>query len=312
MKPFFSIIIPLYNKEDYIVETLKSVLNQSFTNFEIIIIDDGSTDNSLKKIKPLIDNRFKIINQENFGPSHARNKGIKEALGNYIALLDADDLWYKNHLLELKKLIYTFPKSGLFCNNYEISYNKNITKPATFNFNHDNKSLIIKDYFSSSIINSIAWTSSVAFKKEIFNKIKKFNLSLRTGQDIDLWIRFALHYKVAFNPKITMRYHNFKTNSLSKSEFNDDRYMLINNYKIEELKNISLKLYLDINRYAVALRCKMNNEIVLYKKLKSEINFSNLNFKQKILLNCPRSFLRIIKKTQNSLRKRHIYLTAHN
>ncbi|MEP5340496.1 MAG: glycosyltransferase [Algibacter sp.] len=311
MKPFFSIIIPLYNKEDYIVETLKSVLNQSFTNFEIIIIDDGSTDNSLKKIKPLIDNRFKIINQENFGPSHARNKGIKEALGNYITLLDADDLWYKNHLLELKKLIYTFPKSGLFCNNYEISYNKNIIKPATFNFNHDNKLLIIKDYFSSSIINSIAWTSSVAFKKEIFNKIGKFNLSLRTGQDIDLWIRFALHYKVAFNPKITMRYHNFKTNSLSKSEFNDDRYMLINNYKIEELKNISLKLYLDINRYAVALRCKMNNEIVLYKKLKSEINFSNLNLKQKTLLNCPQALLKGIKLFQQFLIKNHIYLTAY-
>jgi glycosyltransferase involved in cell wall biosynthesis len=309
--PFFSVVIPLYNKEDFVEQTINSLLNQLYTDFEVIIVNDGSTDNSLKKTESLIDDRFKIINQENLGASHARNRGIRQASGKYIALLDADDYWYDNHLLELKKLIETFPKSGLFCNNYEINYNEKFTKPATFNFNHNNESLIIEDYFSGSIINSVAWTSSVAFKKEVFNKVGKFNLELRTGQDIDLWIRFALYFNIAFNPIITMRYHNLNTNSLSKIEYNKDRYSLINNYNVEEQKNASLKLYLDINRYAVALRCKMNNDKKLYKKLIREIDYKNLNLKQKILLKTPLIILRLSKEFQNALMKKNVYLTAY-
>ncbi|WNH07721.1 glycosyltransferase family 2 protein [Thalassobellus suaedae] len=309
--PFFSVIIPLYNKEDLVEQTINSLLNQLYTDFEVIIVNDGSTDNSLKKIESLIDDRFKIVNQKNLGASHARNRGIDEASGSYIALLDADDYWYDNHLLELKKLIDTFPEAGLFCNNYEINYNEKFTKPATFNFIHNNKSLIIEDYFSSSIINSVAWTSSVAFKKETFNKIGGFNPVLEIAEDLDLWIRFALNYYVCFNPKITMTYNKSVSGSLSKKEFNDIRYRFVNNYPEQEQKDSALKLYLDINRYAVALRCKMTKEIDLYKKLKSEIDFKNLNFKQKVLINCPLSVLKGIKLFQQFLINNNIYLTAY-
>lgn len=309
--PFFTVVIPLFNKEDLVEQTIKSLLNQSFKDFEVIIVNDGSTDESLKKIEPFIDNRFKIINQKNKGASYARNVGINEAKGNYIALLDADDFWYPNHLLEFKKLIKVFPNAGLFCNNYEIDYNKKLINPATFNFNYDENPLILKDYFKCSIINSVAWTSSVAFTKNDFEKIGKFNLELKTGQDIDLWIRFALHYKIAFNPTITMRYHNFDINSLSKIEYNDDRYRLINNYNKEEDKNPSLKLYLDVNRYAVALRCKINDEKVLYKKLKAEINFNNLNIKQKLILLSPVSLIKLAKQFQFFLIKNNLYTSAY-
>ena len=96
--PFFSVIIPLYNKENLIEQTISGLLDQSFTDFEVIIVNDGSTDNSLEKINHLIDNRFKIINQDNKGASFARNIGIENSNGNYIALLDADDYWNTNHL----------------------------------------------------------------------------------------------------------------------------------------------------------------------------------------------------------------------
>lgn len=309
--PFFSVIIPLYNKEDHIESTIKSILNQAFKDFEVIIINDGSTDESVKKIEPIIDSRFKIINQANKGVSHARNVGIDKSKGHYIALLDADDFWYENHLLDLEKLIKKFPEAGLFCNNYEISYNNKLIKPAAFNFKYSNYPTIIKDYFKSSIINSIAWTSSVAFTKESFVRIGKFNLKLRTGQDIDLWIRYALRYTIVFSPKISMRYHNFDVNSLSKTEYNNERYNLINNYIKEEKTNNSLKKYLDINRYALAIRCLLNNEKSLYKKLKKEINYKNLNNKQKTLLTLPKPILKIIKRFQKILIGNKIYLTAY-
>ena len=309
--PFFSVIIPLYNKEDFVEQTINSLLHQSHIDYEVIIVNDGSTDNSVKKIESLIDNRFKIINQKNLGASHARNNGIKASKGNYVALLDADDFWHGDHLLELKKLIEKFPSAGLFCNNYEVKRNEDFITSATFNFSFSKDYIIIKDFFEASTITFIPTSSSVAFLKSTFYDVGTYNISLRTGQDIDLWIKLGLKYKVAFNPKITMTYNIYDDNSLSKSKYNSDRYQLINNYNEEEKTNQSLKKYLDINRYALALRCKINKEVTLYKLLKSEINFNNLNFKQKTLINCPKSFLKGIKLFQQFLIKHNIYLTAY-
>ena len=310
--PFFSVVIPLFNKEFLVKHTINSLLAQSFTDFEVLIVNDGSTDKSLEIAEQLVDSRFKIINQENKGVSHARNKGIKESLGKYIALLDADDYWYKNHLLELRNLILKFPKAGLYCSNYEINYNNILVKPAKFNFVYNKNPLIVEDYFEGSIINSVAWTSSTAFTKMAFEKIGLFNTELRTGQDIDLWIRFALLYPVALNPKITMRYNNFKNNSLSKSYYNTDRYLLINNYYKEEKLNKSLKKYLDVNRYALAIRCLLNKDRNLYKQVKSEIDFRNLNVKQRTLLKSPFFLLRKVKHIQKFLIKKNVYINAYS
>ena len=309
--PFFSIIIPLYNKEDLIEQTISGVLNQSFTDFEVIIVNDGSTDNSLKKIAPLVDARFKILNQENKGASHARNLGINNAQGKYIALLDADDIWLKNHLLEFKKLIQNFPDAGLYCNNYQIFYTNKISRPAKFNFDFNKDCLIVKDFFKASITNSVAWTSAVCFTKDKFNLIGGFNTKLKTAQDLDLWIKMALKYDVAFNPTITMSYKFHVDNSLSKNEYNDIRYEFINNFSEEEKLNASLKLYLDVNRFSVAIRCKMNNEEALYKKLKSDIDFNNLNFKQKMLLKCPKLILKLTKQFHGILVKSGLYFSAN-
>jgi len=311
MRPFFSVIIPLYNKENYIEDTLKSVLNQTFKDFEIIIINDGSTDNSLNKVTAINDKRIQLFSIENQGVSYARNYGIEKASANYIALIDADDIWCDNHLFELNKQISLFPDAGLYCNNYEVFYKKKMSRKTKFNFHYKNNCIIVDDYFKASITNSVAWTSAVGFSKEKFNFIGKFNVGLKTAQDLDLWIRFALQYKVSFNPIITMSYKLYVSNSLSKNEYNTIRYDFLSNYYIkEEQENASLKLYLDINRYALAIRSKLNNEIKLYKKLKKEIDYKNLNFKQKILLRLPKFLLKLIKRFQLFLINNNIYLTA--
>jgi glycosyltransferase involved in cell wall biosynthesis len=311
MVPFFSVIIPLYNKEKYIEATLKSVLAQSFQNFEVIIVDDGSNDNSFKAVSQIIDSKITIYKQENKGVSFARNFGIKNAHGKYIALLDADDYWHSNHLLELKKLIDSFPKAGLYCNNYQVYYTDNVYRPAKFNFNYNEDCLIVKDFFKASLTNCVAWTSAVGFSKETFHAVGGFHTKLKTAQDLDLWIRMALKYDIAFNPTITMSYKFHVDDSLSKSNYNNIRYEFINNFSEEEKQNPSLKLYLDVNRFAVAIRCKMNDEHELYKKLKSEIDGSNLNLKQKVLLSCPKHVLKLAKQCHGVLVKNGLYYSAH-
>ncbi|MFD0991434.1 glycosyltransferase family 2 protein [Mariniflexile jejuense] len=313
MTPFLSIVIPLYNKETFIANTIKSVLQQTFQDFEIIVVDDGSTDNSYQIVSSLDNEKITLIKQENQGVSVARNFGIQKAKANYIALIDADDIWYPNHLFELKKQMDLFPEAGLYCNNYEVFHNEKVCKKAAFNFSYDTECLIVEDYFKASIINSVAWTSAIGFSKENFTNLGGFNTNYKTAQDLDLWIRFALNYKVSFNPTITMSYKFYIDNSLSKNEknYNYIRYDFINSYNEEAQNNPSLKLYLDVNRYALALRSKLNGDKQLYLKVKKDIDFSNLNLKQRVVLIAPKSLLFTIKKLQIFLLKNHIYLTVY-
>ena len=310
MTPFFSVIIPLYNKAKFIEETLQSVINQDFLDFEIIIVDDGSTDLSIDIVKQFKDSRIILIQQENKGVSVARNNGISIAKGQFIALIDADDFWYKNHLNVLKQQITQFPNAGLYCNNYEIYLDKNTKRDANFNFNYGTDSLIVKDFFRGNIINSIAWTSAVAFSKDKFDAVGGFNINLDTSEDLDLWIKFALKYEVAFNPTITMAYKYYIPDSLTKKETNLIRLNFINSYSKEEVNNAALKHYLDINRYALAIRCKVLKEFSIYKTAKRQILLSNLNFKQKLLLYSPRIMLVVLKKIQTVLIKNNIYISA--
>jgi len=100
--------------------------------------------------------------------------------------------------------------------------------------------------------------------------------------------------------------------SLSKGNLNQDRYHFINSYCSEEQENAELKKYLDLNRFALAIRCKLNNEKRLSEKLKKEIDYSNLNWKQKVLLHCPKFLLQLIKRIQHYFKKQGIYLTSYN
>ena len=100
-----SVVIPLYNKEKSIAQTLECVLNQTYKDFEVIVVDDGSKDNSAAIVAQFTDTRIHLIRQENGGVSAARNRGIEEAQGKYVAFLDADDVWLTDHLESLVNLI---------------------------------------------------------------------------------------------------------------------------------------------------------------------------------------------------------------
>src|SRR5690606_15574762 len=124
----FSVIIPLYNKELSVTETLRSVLNQTFTDFEIVIVNDGSTDNSLEIVSKIKDPRITLVNKENGGVSSARNRGIQVAKRDWIVFLDGDDIWFPNHLETLAEMIGRFSLDKVFCTAYIKSGKKNKEK----------------------------------------------------------------------------------------------------------------------------------------------------------------------------------------
>ena len=142
--PFFSIVIPLYNKEDYIKDTLKSVLNQTYRSFEIIIVNDGCTDSSVEIVKSFSDSRITIFNQKNQGLSGARNSGIKHSKYNYIAFLDADDLWCEDYLNTICNLINLNKESKIYATAVKVIGAKEIVDLNSKNFNdivHDRPKL---------------------------------------------------------------------------------------------------------------------------------------------------------------------------
>ncbi|NNE33430.1 MAG: glycosyltransferase family 2 protein [Winogradskyella sp.] len=308
MEPFFSVVITVYNKANFILETLKGVLNQNFSDFEVLIVNDGSTDNSLDLIKSITDKRVSIISTTNNGVSTARNIGMKAAKAKYIALSDGDDIWFPNHLSELKRLIESFPDCGIYATSYTKNFfNGNTIKPKFNNIGHPFFD-VVSDYFKSSTIDNILWTSAVAIPKKIFDKGYKFDESLGWGEDNDLWIRIALDFKVAFSSESTafkMIYSN--ENHLSLTKDIPNLLTMLSKHTKNEKHNTSLKTYLDINRFMIAMEAKLRNDRTSYKLMKSQLDHKNLNYKLRLLLMLPAGVLRFLKQIKFFLLKYKLY-----
>lgn len=281
---FFSIIIPLYNKEKFIESTLKSVLDQCFTDFEILIVNDGSTDSSEEKAKQFADPRIRYFLKENGGASSARNYGIEKAQSNYITFLDADDYWYPTFLQEMCEKINRFPKQKVFSAAIEIETSKK-TIPAVYSIEKTNDFEIV-NYFKASSKESVIWTSCAVFHKNIFEEIGNFDTEIQSGQDTDLWIRIGLVYPILFSWKILARYVYDETSLSKNTHFN---YTKINFSKFSEQEktNPDLKKFLDLNRFSLAIKCKIGNEKALFENYYKEIDLNNLRLKKRLLLIMP-------------------------
>lgn len=217
----FSVVIPLYNKEKSIVNTVSSVLNQSYQNFEIVIIDDGSTDSSVDAVKSISDERIRLIHQENQGVSAARNRGIKEAKNEWIAFLDGDDLWEINHLEEIVKMMRIFPDEKVYATSFEFS-----DKRKMFKHERNNPIFKIENYFKEAIKENLLWTSIVVVHAQFFLDVGGFNINLNRGEDLDLWARLARRYSIVKSTKITAIYNIDELFSLTKSKSNYEKSIL--------------------------------------------------------------------------------------
>jgi glycosyltransferase involved in cell wall biosynthesis len=207
---FFSVIIPLYNKSAFIMRAIESVLNQSYINFEIVIVDDGSKDDGVLKVEKLNNERIKVVKQENQGVSKARNVGVENSKFGYVVFLDADDTWEISFLEKLKDLILLFPKAGIYGINNNFHYENNKIRFINFDWIFDgNENGIIDDYFEvfSKLGKSPFSNSSCCFSKSIFNDVGGYRVGVRTTEDSDLWCRIALNHEVAFHTKPLANYY---------------------------------------------------------------------------------------------------------
>ncbi len=192
-----SVVIPLYNKEKEIVDTINSILAQTYQADEIIVVDDGSTDNSVNVVKKM-SNKIKIIRQENRGVSAARNKGLLKANNEYICLLDGDDLWEVGFLDEIKSLIQLFPEAIFYSTAHKIINESSqlINKQIS---SHKAYRRIIKDFAKQFSKNyALVNSSSVCIRKS--TKIV-FPVDEKKGEDLCVWLELSLKGSLAFSSK---------------------------------------------------------------------------------------------------------------
>lgn len=205
----FAIVIPLYNKGKYIKSTLESVFAQTYPNYEIIIVNDGSTDDSLNYLAEFNDPRLHIYSKENGGVSSARNYGIEKATKEYIAFLDADDLWHKDYLNEICRLIKKYPSCGMFSTGWYYKRNE-LLKENNSGLTGDT---IVENYFKHSLRYAVVWTSATVIKRDILLSVGSFPLGMVSGQDLYTWVKVASVCKLAYSDK-KMAYYVIDATSL--------------------------------------------------------------------------------------------------
>lgn len=211
MTPRFSVIMPLYNKAPYVRKALESVMTQTFANFEVIIIDDGSTDDSLAVCEDFISQLHKetkltnvaLLRQPNAGVAATRNKGVAASHGEYLCFLDADDWWEPAYLAEMDKLISEYSDAGIYASNY-IYYKPGKTHVA-LNLPRGYMDYP-KVYYEGSAMP--VWTGATCMSRKVYDEMGGFPRGVKLGEDFLLWSKTALHYRVVFCEKPLAYYNN--------------------------------------------------------------------------------------------------------
>lgn len=208
MVPKVSVIIPAYNAMTYLPDAIESVFRQTFDDFELIIVNDGSTDGTEQYISQLADSSIRLISQENSGKSQARNKGIAEAQAEYLAFLDADDLWEPTKLDKQVSCLDRHPEVGLVYTWTAMADQEGKPTGQVVAFHaegHVWKELIQK--------NIVACGSTPLVRRDCFKAIGLFSIDLPHCEDWDMWLRIATHYPIAVVKEPLVRYRQYSENS---------------------------------------------------------------------------------------------------
>jgi glycosyltransferase involved in cell wall biosynthesis len=209
--PKVTVVIPAYNAMAFLPETVDSVLKQTFTDFEVLIVNDGSTDNIVEWATHVTDSRVKVITQENQRVSVARNTGISNSQGEYIAFLDADDLWEPTKLEKQVLCLDENPEVGMVYTWTLLVDKDNNSIGRIYASNVEGKAwaeILENDMISSG--------SSPMVRRACFDTVGLFDRTLAYAPDLDMWVRLAFHYPIAVVKEPLLRYRQLP-NSFSKN-----------------------------------------------------------------------------------------------
>lgn len=235
-QPLVSVVMPVYNAEKYLSQSINSVLEQSYMNFELIIINDNSTDNSIEIIKKYleIDKRIRFFsNDKNYGVAYTRNKGVEYSKGNWIAFIDSDDVWKKDKLekqvnllnnLKFEPILIYTGSSFIDENNNPYSYIMNVPKTITFN-----------ELLKQNIISC----SSILAKKDVLSNIKMEHDNMH--EDFLTWLKILKNYKTcAYGINEPLLIYRVSNNSKSGNKIKSAKmtYMVYKNLKLPLIKRI--------------------------------------------------------------------------
>jgi glycosyltransferase involved in cell wall biosynthesis len=240
----FSVVIPLFNKEQYISRAISSVLNQTRQPQEIIVVDDGSTDGSASLVNENFRNFVKLIRKKNEGVSVARNIGVKMALGEYIAFLDGDDYWHPLYLESLAVAIDAYPQNAIIATAFGMDPNDLGRRNGSW--------AEILNPFRIISRRAIMRTSSVILKRSFFESETGFNPTLSRGEDTDVFYRaICASGSLVYCPDPLVYYERGDATSLTNADFPIDRFYvsIINrpeyitsfSFKNEEIKKYFLE-----------------------------------------------------------------------
>ncbi len=273
-EPIFSVVIPAYNAAGFITKTLECLNAQKFSDFEALIINDGSTDNTQGVITEYIARHrhlnLRLVNQENRGIAGARNRGILEAKGCYVALLDHDDIWYPEKLSRCYEILRMFPQTTVLCHNEAL---RDISGKIVRNLKCGP---YVKDMFRKLLYGgSCLYTSATVIRRDTLVEVGLFreNPEFSTGEDYDLWLRLSKKHKIYFLPEILGEYVLDSANASLNFEkhYNNQLCVLKTNFKEIKEKNISdyFLMFIRITRVYLIIA----KEFLLRKKLGKGIKY---------------------------------------
>lgn len=214
----FSIILPVYNKAHTIIQALDSIYAQTYQDFEVIVINDGSTDNVLDVLNEY-DKPIRVISQDNKGVSVARNAGIDSSKGDYVCFLDADDMWYPNHLEVLVGMMSLYSNEKYFGTCHKCSFPDGSVIECNKRINNFEDVFLVKDYIGfvnkyGGLIN----TNSICIRRNVLiNENLRFEPGEKMGEDVDVWYRIALKHPIVVTKQITTLYRREHSTATAKS-----------------------------------------------------------------------------------------------
>jgi len=293
----FSVIIPTYNRLNLLKRAVNSVLDQSFKDFEIIIVDDCSTDGTWEWLKSIKDKKIRVYrNNYNSGRSFSRNFGADKSNYDFLCFLDDDDEWLPSHLINFHELFKKHPNLKLAFSGYYKTNGDKKKKAAFSNINTTEQLIILKDFYANNYQDVMMLPSCGVIKKTIFLQNGRFNTNIRNGygEDIELFTKVALIYKIGFTNRYTVLYFTLSNERKLINNTLISDIIDLNQFKEYEKQNSSLKKWLDLNRFSIARQLKLikqNNEA---KIVLTGISLRNISYIKLLSFNLPYKTFKII------------------